>query len=127
MPNLNQVILIGRMTRDAELRYTANGTPVCEFGVAINRKWGGKEETVFVDVTAFGKTAETISQHLAKGRHIGIIGRLSLDQWEDREGRKRSKLYVVAERMEFMDPPRREAGEPPAGGPPADDEDDAPF
>ena len=108
MAYLNKVMLIGNMTRDPELRYLQSGTALCDFGIAVNRSFktqGGdqKEEVLFVDVTAFGKQAETISEYLQKGRSIFIEGRLKLDQWTGQDGQKRSRMNVVLERFQFMD------------------------
>lgn len=108
MPNLNKVMLMGNLTRDPELRYTPNNIAVVGLGVAVNRRWRNQQgeqqdETTFVDCDAFGRTAEVINQYLKKGRPIFIEGRLKLDQWEDRDGNKRSKLKVVVDRFEFVD------------------------
>lgn len=108
MANLNKVLLIGNLTRDPELRYLQSGTAVCDFGVAVNRTFrtqGGeqKEEVLFVDISAFGKQAETISEYLQKGRSIFVEGRLKLDQWTGQDGQKRSRMSVVLERFQFMD------------------------
>jgi len=108
MPNLNKVMLMGNLTRDPELRYTPNNIAVVGLGVAVNRRWRNQQgeqqdETTFVDCDAFGRTAEVINQYLKKGRPLFIEGRLKLDQWEDRDGNKRSKLKVVVERFEFVD------------------------
>jgi len=108
MPNLNKVMLMGNLTRDPELRYTPNNTAVVGLGVAVNRRWRNQQgeqqdETTFVDCDAFGRTAEVINQYLKKGRPLFIEGRLKLDQWEDRDGNKRSKLKVVVDRFEFVD------------------------
>jgi len=104
MPNFNKVILMGNLTRDPELRYTPSGSPVCEFGLAVNRSYtsGGekREETCFVDVTVWGKRGEVVSRYFSKGRPILVEGRLKYDSWESPEGR-RSKLVVVAENFEF--------------------------
>src|SRR5262245_51866113 len=107
MANLNRVILAGNLTRDPELSYTASNLAVCKFGMAINRKWRDrdnnmKEDTTFVDVTAFGKPGETINQYMSKGRGILIEGRLNFRQWTDQEGKNRSKLSVVAENFQFL-------------------------
>lgn len=103
MPNLNKVMLMGNITRDPELRSTSGGTSVCEFGIAINRRRKGSEkETCFVDVTAWGRQAEVIAEHLSKGRPIFIEGRLQLDQWTTQDGSRRSKLKVVLESFEFL-------------------------
>ena len=108
MANLNKVYLMGRLTRDPELRYTPKGTAVAELGMAINRyrssESGEKiEETTFVDVTLWGRNAELANQYLAKGREMMVEGRLQLDSWEDKaSGQKRSKLKVVGESMQFI-------------------------
>ncbi len=108
MPNLNKVMLMGNLTRDIELRHTASNMAIAKFGLAVNRKWKTpegeqREEVTFVDCDAFGRTAEVMSQYLAKGRPVFIEGRLKLDQWEDKEGQKRSKLAVVVESFQFID------------------------
>lgn len=105
--NLNEVKLAGRLTRDIELRYSSGGMAIGQIGLAINRTWtkdGEKrEETTFVDVTSFGKQAETLAQYLKKGDPVYIAGRLKLDQWTDKQsGKNRSKLSVVAENFQFI-------------------------
>lgn len=105
--NYNRVILMGNLTRDIELR-DAGGTQVGSFGLAINEKYRTKsgenrEETVFVDCEAWGRTAEVMCQYLAKGRPVFVEGRLKLDQWTDRDGGKRSKLKVRVDKFEFVD------------------------
>jgi single-strand DNA-binding protein len=116
MANFNKVILAGNLTRDPELRYTPKGTAVAKIGLAINRKWRSetgemKEETTFVDVDCFGKTAETVGQYLKKGRPILIEGRLRYETWEDKQsGQKRSKLGVVMESFQFIDSNRGDGG-----------------
>jgi len=108
MANINKVTLIGRITREIELRYTPKGTGLTEINLAINRfrqDDAGKkaEETTFVDVTLWGRQAELADQYLAKGREVYIEGRLQLDTWQDKEsGQKRSKLKVVGENMQFI-------------------------
>ncbi len=109
MANLNKVMLIGNLTRDPELRHTPKGTSVTELGLAINRVWYDdnkqkQEDTTFVDVTFWGRQAETIQQYLSKGRPILVEGRLQLDTWDDKEsGKKRSKLRVIGESFQFID------------------------
>lgn len=109
MANFNKVILAGNLTRDPELRYTPKGTAIAKIGLAINRKWKSetgemKDETTFVDASAFGKTAETIGQYLKKGRPILIEGRLRYETWDDKQsGQKKSKLGVVLESFQFLD------------------------
>ena len=108
MASFNKVILIGNLTRDPELRYTPKGTAIAKIGLAVNRVWTNeagekKEEVTFVDVDAFGRTAENVGQYMRKGRPIMIEGRLRLDQWDDKQtGQKRSRLGVVAETVQFL-------------------------
>ncbi len=126
MANLNKVMIIGRLTKDPELRFTPQGTAVTDVSIAINRvsrnpDGTSREETTFVDVTVWGKQAENTAEYVKKGREVYIEGRLSLDRWEDKQtGQKRSKLKVVAERVQFLGGRRDEAG---AGSPAAPDED----
>lgn len=121
MPNLNRVMLMGHLTRDVELR-AAGASTVGNIGIAVSRKWkdaGGqsKEETCFVDCEAWGKTAEIIAQYAAKGHPIYLEGRLKLDQWEDKDGSKRSKIKVVVESFQFLK--GKDSGEAPAHDRPA--------
>ncbi len=109
MASFNKVILIGNLTRDPQVKYTTGGTAVTEVGLAVNRQWfdkqsnSRKEDTTFVDVTLWGRTAEIAGEYLAKGRSVLIEGRLQLDSWDDREtGQKRSKLRVVGENMTML-------------------------
>src|SRR6266436_8799873 len=108
MANLNRVLLIGNLTRDPETRYTPKGTAVTDIGLAVNRAWKDdsgekKEEVTFVDVTAFGRTAEVIQEYLKKGRPVFIEGRLQLDSWDDKQtGQKRSRLRVIAENLQML-------------------------
>lgn len=155
MANLNKVMLIGNLTRDPELRYTPSGKAVADISIAINRVWvndaGQKQEdTTFVDVTLWGRQAELAQQYLTKGRGAYIEGRLQMDTWDDKEtGKKRSKLKVVGDNLQFLPdgrggapgasaPPQQRTGAPaqrsgpPQGGtaaPPDDfqEEDDIPF
>jgi single-strand DNA-binding protein len=103
MSDLNEVVLSGRLTRDAELRYTPNGTAVTDIIVASNRIWSKdsekQEEATFVDVTIWGKQAESLAKYMTKGRHVMLTGRLKLNKWETDEGDKRSKLTVTAEKV----------------------------
>ena len=116
MASFNRVILVGNLTRDPELRYIPSGTAVTEIGLAVNdrRKNASGEwvdETTFVDVTLWGRTAEIASEYLSKGAPVFIEGRLKYDTWEA-DGQKRSKLRVVGERMQLIGP----RGERPRGG-----------
>lgn len=104
MPSYNKVVLVGNVTRDPELR-KAGQASVCDLGVAVNErvKKGGDwiEEPTFVDVTLWNKTAEVACEYLTKGAPVLIEGRLRMDQWEQ-DGKKRSKLKVVGERMQML-------------------------
>lgn len=108
MADVNVVILAGRLTRDPEQKYTPNGTGVAKFGLAIGRKFKGKdgqmqEETTFVDVDAWGKQSEAIAQYCKKGSPVLVQGSLRSDSWEDKAtGQKRSKLLVNADRVQFL-------------------------
>lgn len=124
MANLNKVLLIGRLTRDPELRYTPSGAAVADFGIAVNRFYKGKdgsrqEDTAFVDITAWARTAELAGQYLKKGKQVFIEGHLKFDSWTTQEGQKRSKLTVVCDNMQFLDGPGgpgEEGGGPSRGG-----------
>ena len=121
MPNYNKVMLMGRLTRDPEVRFLANGTSVTNIGLAVNRNWRNQdgqtqEEVTFVDVTAFGKRGEAVGQYLKKGRPIFIEGHLRMDQWDDKQtGQKRSKMGVTLENFQFLDS-RGEGGGNAGGG-----------
>lgn len=106
MASFNKVVLLGNVTRDPELRYIANGTAVTDIGLAVNDRrktatgeW--VEETTFVDVTLWGRTAEVAGEYVTKGSPLLIEGRLKLDTWE-KDGKKNSKLRVVGERMQLL-------------------------
>jgi single-strand DNA-binding protein len=107
MASFNKVILLGNVTRDPELRYISSGTAVTDIGLAVNdRRKDGKtgewiEETTFVDVTLWGRTAEIAGEYVTKGSPLLIEGRLKLDTWE-KDGKKNSKLRVVGERMQLL-------------------------
>lgn len=122
MANLNKVMLIGRLTRDPQLRYTPSGAAVADLGMAVNRYYKGQdgnrqEEVCFIDVTVWGRTAENATEYLSKGRQVYVEGYLRLDSWEDKNtGDKRSKLKVVANNVQFLD--SRGAGGQAAGGQP---------
>ena len=107
--HLNRVIVMGNLTRDVEVRHLANNMAVGKFGLASNRRWKtpegeAREEAMFIDCEAWGRTAEIISQYFQKGKPILIEGRLKLDQWEDKETKaKRSKHVIVVENFHFVE------------------------
>jgi single-strand DNA-binding protein len=145
MANFNKVMLMGNLTRDPQLSYTPSQTAVTDFGLAVNRRWTGrdgskKEEACFVDCTSFGKTAETINKYMTKGRPIFVEGRLSFSSWVGQDGGKRSKLKVIVENFQFLGAGQRAAavgaegesyGEPDSGASQAGEQnaadDDIPF
>ncbi|BDS06737.1 hypothetical protein NT6N_17770 [Oceaniferula spumae] len=157
MANLNKVMLMGNVTRDIELRYTPKGTAVADIGLAVNRVRSGEngeriEETTFVDITLWGRTAEVAQQYSGKGKPLFVEGRLQMDTWDDKEtGKKRSKLKVVADNIQLMGAPgggggggnsgngggnqsyggggqpQQQSGGSPAQGGNFDDSDDIPF
>ncbi len=107
MANYNKVILVGNLTRDPQLSYLPNQTPVVEIGLAVNRRWRGqdgqqKEDTCFIDCRAYGKPAETLNQYMSKGRPLLVEGRLQLDRWEGKDGTKHSKHRVIIENFQFL-------------------------
>ena len=120
MANLNKVMLIGNLTRDPELRVTPKGTAICQFSLAVNRKFkdesgGEREEVTYVDIEAWGKSGENISKYCTKGRPLFVEGRLRLDQWEDKTTKeKRSRMKVVLENFQFLGSGRADGA--PGGG-----------
>ena len=134
MKDINSVVLVGRLTRDAELKYTPTGTAILNLSVAVNRSvkrgdaW--EDEVSFFDIVLFGKLAESIAQYCTKGQQIGVQGALRQERWE-KDGAKRSKVKIIAETLQLLGG-KRNAG-PVAGPvgeeiPRADDfDDDLPF
>jgi single-strand DNA-binding protein len=107
---------MGNITRDPELRNLPGGTAVCSLGLAVNRKWKDKsgeekEEVTFVDCESFGNQAEVLTKYKKKGDPLFIVGRLKLDQWEDKEGQKRTKLKVIIENFQFLNKGGNNAGD----------------
>jgi len=106
MASFNRVILAGNLTRDIELRETPGGASVADAGLAVNdrRKQGDEwvDETSFVDLTLWGRTAENAAEYLSKGSPILIEGRLKQDSWQNEAGEKRTKLKVVVDRLQFL-------------------------
>ena len=122
---LNRIILMGRLTRDPELRRTGSGTPVTSFSLAVDRDFksqSGEKETDFIDVVAWRSTAEFVSKYFTKGRMAVVEGRLQIRDWTDRDGGKRRSAEVVADNVYFGDSRRdggSDFGAPPAYGAPA--------
>jgi len=104
----NKVILVGNLTRDIELRYTQGGMAIAKTGIATNRKFKKQngeqvDETMFIDITFFGRSAEIANQYLRRGSKVLVEGRLMLEQWTDQNGQKRSKHSVNVEEMKMLD------------------------
>jgi single-strand DNA-binding protein len=117
--DLNRVTLVGRLTRDPELRHTAGGDPVCSIRLAVSSRardesgnWGDRSN--YFDVTVFGRQAETASTYLAKGRRIGVDGRLSWREWQAQDGSRRQSVEVIANDLFFLDSRGEGGGEPAA-------------
>ncbi len=143
MASYNRVLLMGNLTRNPEIRYTPSGTAVADLGLAVNENFKNKagetvEQTCFVDVVVWGRQAETSAEFLHKGSPVFVEGRLQLDQWENQQGEKRSKLRVRADRVQFLGTPGKgtefaaapaaetqAASQPPPA--PEVDDDDVPF
>jgi len=129
MASLNKTLLIGNLTRDPELRYTPSGTAVCDFSIAVNRKWKGsdgqmKEDVAFIECTAWARTAEVVNQYTKKGQSIFVEGHIQQDRWEDKEtGQKRSKLKITVERVQFLGKKETEAASDAAPAAVQDDSD----
>lgn len=103
---LNRIILIGRLTRDPEMRYVPSGHPVASFSLAVDRPFAnqqGERETDFIDIVAWRKLAEQVSQHLSKGRLVAVEGRLQIRSYETQDGQKRKVAEVVADAVRFLD------------------------
>jgi single-strand DNA-binding protein len=124
MADLNKIFLIGRLTHDPELRYTPGQTAVTDLRLATSRQYQGRDgsmqkETLYIDVEVWARQAETCCQYLKTGRQVHVEGYLKLESWEDKQtGQKRSKIKAVADRVQFLDSRRDEAGAP------ADDQQD---
>ncbi|MGP1431329.1 MAG: single-stranded DNA-binding protein [Treponema sp.] len=105
MADINHVVLVGRLTRDAELKYTQGGSPVCKFSLAINRRrkngeeWG--EEAHYFDIVLWGKQGEALNQYLIKGKQVAIEGELRQNRWEQ-DGQSRSKVEIVANNIQLL-------------------------
>lgn len=131
MASFNRVILLGNLTRDPELRYIPSGTAVTEIGLAVNERRKAAngewvEETVFVEITLWGRTAEIATEYLSKGSPVLIEGRLKFDSWQDKDGQKRSKLKVVGDRMQLLGA-KGQGGGKPSGRAPAAGYDESEF
>ena len=124
MKDLNHVVLVGRLTRDAELKYLNTGTAICTFSIAVTRsvkkgdKW--EDEGNFFDVSLFGKQGEAVAQYLTKGQQVAVDGSLKQDRWE-KDGQKHSRVVIVADTVQLLGGKRDPASEP------REFKDDIPF
>jgi len=131
----NKVIMVGNLTADPELRYTAQGTAVATVRIAVNSKYRSgeemKEEALFIDVVVWGKQGESCSQYLSKGRQVLVEGRLQERSWESSDGQKRSKMEIVANNVKFLgkksDGGGGGGGDSYSGPPPSEASDVEPF
>jgi single-strand DNA-binding protein len=105
MADINHVVLVGRLTRDAELKYTAGGQAVCKFSVAVNRRKKSGEQWVdeanFFDIVLWGRQGESLNQYLVKGKLVGVDGELRQDRWEQ-DGQNRSKVEIIASNLQLL-------------------------
>lgn len=146
LPEQNQVLLAGRLTRDPEVRFTQKGSAVCRFDMAVNRRFldkatnEWKDDTTYVPIVVWGPTAERCKEKLSKGSPVHVEGRLRSEEWTDKAGQKRKTLVVVSNRLQFLASgpaegsqlPARDSGDSqlnPAGDDvsPASELDDVPF
>ena len=132
MANLNKVILLGNLTRDPELRFTPNGSPVAKFRMATNHRvrqqdeW--KDEVCYVDIITFGKQAENVAEYLSMGNLALVEGRLHWSEWEGQDGQRRSKYDVVASTVQFLSRPNGDSRSGNQSGLPfRENLDDVPF
>lgn len=110
--SLNQATIMGRICNDLQVEQISTGTSLLKFVVAVSESYKGKETTAFIPVTAFGKSAETISQYLEKGDPIIISGKIRVDQWEAEDGSKKSKTYILLDKFNFVPKVKEKSTQP---------------
>lgn len=111
---INRVVLVGRLTRDPELRTTTTGKNVCSFGIAVTKKFkpqDGSPDADFFSVTAWGATADFVANYLTKGRLVGVDGRLQARKWTAQDGSNRETVEIIADNVQGLDRPREDGGE----------------
>ena len=121
MSSYNLVVLMGNLTRDIELSYTTNQVAVAQTGIAVNKKYKDKETVLFVDLVCFGKQAETLNKYTSKGSPLLISGELTLDQWEAKDGTKRSKHKVIVQSFQFLGDGQKKESQPETDKAPSSD------
>jgi single-strand DNA-binding protein len=129
--SINRVVLIGRLTRDPELRTTSTGKNVVEFSIAVNKRIKPQEgaDADFFRIKAWGQTSDYVNNYISKGRLVGVDGRLETRKWTDQNGANRETIEIVADNVNALDRPREEGGAPAASGggraaaPPSDEYD----
>jgi single-strand DNA-binding protein len=131
MASFNQVILIGNLIKDPEVKTLPKGTTVCAFGLASNRRWKSesgedKEEVFFANCKAFGKSADSIGKYVKKGDPLMVTGRLATEKWTSKDGQEKSSTRIIVEQFQFLK--SRDAAAPKPAAPKPDlDADDLPF
>ncbi len=113
---INKAIIMGRLTRDPELRHTGAGTPVCSFSVAVDNGYGERRQTDFINCVAWNKTAEFISNYFEKGKMIIVVGRIATRTWEGQDGKKNYATEVVVNEVSFGESKRAQDGSSSFGG-----------
>jgi len=109
--DINRVILIGNLVRDVDLRYSQNGTAIANFTLAVNDGYGDKKTVDFIRVTAWKKTAENVANYCGKGSKVAVEGRLKQQNWEDKDGNRREKVYVNAQQIMFLNTKQQQTDE----------------
>ncbi len=99
---INLFFGIGNLTRDPDLRYTPQGTPVCKFSIAINRKFNDKDETTFLNIVTWSKLAENCAKYLNKGSKVAVVGEIRMNEWEAKDGGKRKDYEINANQVQFL-------------------------
>jgi len=109
--DINRVILIGNLVRDVDLRYSKKGTAVANFTLAVNDGYGENKTVDFISVTAWGKTAENVANYCSKGSRVAVDGRIKQQNYEDKNGNRREKVYINAQQIMFLNTRQQQAGE----------------
>jgi single-strand DNA-binding protein len=116
MPDFNQITLLGRLTADPELRHTKNGSPIAEYTLAVNRKYGDNEEILFIGCITWGKLSEAVSRCLLKGSPVLVSGYLRQENWTNKAGERRTSYKVVTDTVTFLERPQKAENAPQNAG-----------